>query len=85
MVTRRTPTPKQSRMSEPTDSGMDQIPTSPKPPCVVVDRTLAIIKPDSIDRAEEIIEDILSNGFTILQVATFRVLIRVIQFLNVFT
>ena len=43
-------------------------PTSPKPPCVVVERTLAIIKPDAIDREEEIIEDIVSNGFMILQV-----------------
>lgn len=35
---------------------------------IVVERTLAIIKPDAIDRAEEIVEIIKDNGFTILQV-----------------
>ena len=65
-------------MSE-VDDGIDPVPASPKPPCVVVDRTLAIIKPDAIDRAEEIIEDIVSNGFMILQV----VLMRDIEFQHV--
>ena len=37
-------------------------------PGITVERTLAIIKPDAIDRADEIIEAIKERGFTILQV-----------------
>ena len=37
-------------------------------PGTVVERTIAIIKPDVIDRADEIIEVIKEKGFTILQV-----------------
>ena len=33
-----------------------------------IEQTLALIKPDAIDHAEEIEEIILSNGFLILQV-----------------
>lgn len=40
----------------------------PCPPAISVERTLAIIKPDAIDRAEEIVEHIKEYGFTILQV-----------------
>lgn len=35
---------------------------------IYVERTLAIIKPDAIDKAEEIEDIILKSGFTILQV-----------------
>lgn len=38
------------------------------PPRIYVERTLAIIKPDAIDKAEEIENIILKSGFTILQV-----------------
>ena len=38
-------------------------------PDIVVERTLALIKPDAVHRAEEIEEIILESGFTILQVS----------------
>lgn len=37
---------------------------------IYVERTLALIKPDVIHRAEEIEDDILKSGFTILQVGS---------------
>uniref|UniRef100_A0A3Q3VS56 Nucleoside diphosphate kinase B n=1 Tax=Mola mola TaxID=94237 RepID=A0A3Q3VS56_MOLML len=36
-------------------------------PRIYVERTLALIKPDAIHKAEEIEDDILKSGFTILQ------------------
>lgn len=39
-------------------------------PRIFVERTLALIKPDVIHRAEEIEDDILKSGFTILQVGS---------------
>lgn len=48
---------------------MDANPPFPDPPAITVERTLAIIKPDAIDQADKIIEDIKRNGFTILQVS----------------
>lgn len=47
---------------------MEDTPLFPDPPAVTVERTLAIIKPDAIEYADEIIEEIKSRGFTILQV-----------------
>lgn len=44
------------------------VPIFPDPPAITVERTLAIIKPDAINHAEDIIEEIKSKGFTILQV-----------------
>nr|CAB3264378.1 NDK/DPY26 [Phallusia mammillata] len=38
-----------------------------KPPQIYVERTLAIIKPDAMNKAAEIEDIILRNGFTILQ------------------
>lgn len=38
---------------------------------VHVEQTLAIIKPDAIDKANEIEESILKEGFSILQVQYF--------------
>ena len=38
-------------------------------PRIYVERTLALIKPDAIHKAEEIEDDILKSGFTILQVS----------------
>ena len=38
-----------------------------KPPQIFVERTLAIVKPDAIEKAEEIEDIILRTGFTILQ------------------
>ena len=40
----------------------------PEPPSMTVERTLAVIKPDAVDKVEEIVEEIKGNGFTILQV-----------------
>lgn len=37
-------------------------------PRIYVERTLALIKPDAIHKAEEIEDIILKSGFTILQV-----------------
>lgn len=39
-----------------------------EPPHIYVERTLAIIKPDAIHRAEEIEDIILRSGFAVLQV-----------------
>ena len=47
---------------------MEDRPIFPDPPAVTVERTLAIIKPDAVEYADEIIEEIYSCGFTILQV-----------------
>lgn len=38
------------------------------PPRIYVERTLAMIKPNAVDKADEIEEIILLSGFTILQV-----------------
>jgi hypothetical protein len=38
------------------------------PPHIYVERTLAIIKPDALHKAEEIEDIILRSGFAILQV-----------------
>ncbi|KAL5468903.1 hypothetical protein EMCRGX_G030053 [Ephydatia muelleri] len=51
---------------------MEASPPFPDPPAITVERTLAIIKPDAIDQADNIIEDIKSNGFTILQQRRLR-------------
>ena len=48
---------------------MEDAPEFPGEPAITVERTLAIIKPDAIQYAEEIIEEIKSKGFTILQVS----------------
>ncbi|CAH1246534.1 NME5 [Branchiostoma lanceolatum] len=45
----------------------DQLEVSMDPPQIYVERTLALIKPDAIDKAEEIEDIILRSGFTILQ------------------
>ena len=39
-----------------------------EPPHIYVERTLAIIKPDAVHKAEEIQDIILRSGFAILQV-----------------
>lgn len=54
---------------------MEDTPIFPDPPAITVERTLAIIKPDAIHRAEEVMEDIKTLGFSILQVcgnSTYR-------------
>lgn len=50
------------------NGGMEDRPIFPDPPAVTVERTLAIIKPDAVEYADEIIEEINRAGFTILQV-----------------
>ena len=40
-----------------------------KTPFIIVEQTLAIIKPDAIDKADEIEEIILRHGFSILRVS----------------
>ena len=45
----------------------EAIPQMEKPQ-IFVERTLAIIKPDALHKAEEIEDIILRSGFTILQV-----------------
>ncbi len=47
---------------------MEDVPVFPDLPAITVERTLAIIKPDAVDRSEAILEEIKSLGFTILQV-----------------
>ena len=51
-----------------TVQAMEDRPIFPDPPAVTVERTLAIIKPDAVEHADEIIEEINRTGFTILQV-----------------
>lgn len=50
-----------------TSGGDDQI--SMDAPHIYVERTLAIIKPDALNKAEEIEDIILRSGFAILQVS----------------
>lgn len=40
------------------------------PPQIYVEKTLAIIKPDIVDKEEEIQDIILRSGFTIVQVTS---------------
>jgi len=51
---------------------VEDTPAFPDPPAITVERTLAIIKPDAIDQAEEIIEEIKRHDFTILQQRRLR-------------
>ena len=46
----------------------EEVPLFPEAPAVTVERTLAIIKPDAIEFADEIVEEIKAQGFIILQV-----------------
>ncbi|XP_025114690.1 nucleoside diphosphate kinase homolog 5-like [Pomacea canaliculata] len=48
-------------------TGDSEIPDSMPPPHIYVERTLAIIKPDAVHKAEEIEDIILRSGFAILQ------------------
>ncbi len=48
---------------------MEDTPIFPDPPVVTVERTLAIIKPDAVHRADEVMEDIKSLEFSILNVS----------------
>ncbi len=49
---------------------MEDVPVFPDEPAITIERTLAIIKPDAVQYAEEIIEEIKANGFTIVQVSS---------------
>lgn len=44
------------------------------PPQIYVEKTLAIIKPDIVDKEEEIQDIILRSGFTIVQVTSGHVI-----------
>ncbi|CAI8050063.1 Nucleoside diphosphate kinase homolog 5 [Geodia barretti] len=48
------------------------VPLFPEAPAVTVEQTLAIIKPDAIHFADEIVEEIKSRGFTITQKRRLR-------------
>lgn len=54
-----------------TGENSDQI--TMEPPHIYVERTLAIIKPDALHKAEEIEDIILRSGFAVLQVPSFRI------------
>uniref|UniRef100_A0ABI7YR40 NME/NM23 family member 5 n=1 Tax=Felis catus TaxID=9685 RepID=A0ABI7YR40_FELCA len=45
------------------------------PPQIYVEKTLAIIKPDIVDKEEEIQDIILRSGFTIVQFQVYNILI----------
>ncbi|XP_017547433.1 nucleoside diphosphate kinase homolog 5 [Pygocentrus nattereri] len=45
----------------------DQLKHQFPPSCLFLERTLALIKPDAVDKAEEIEDIVLQSGFTILQ------------------
>ncbi|XP_064387905.1 nucleoside diphosphate kinase homolog 5-like [Halichondria panicea] len=51
---------------------MEDTPIFPDPPVVTVERTLAIIKPDAVHRADEVMEDIKSLEFSILNQRRLR-------------
>lgn len=51
---------------------------------IYVERTLALIKPDAIQRVEEIEDDILKSGFTILQVGSDRTTLLSLSFIHSF-
>ena len=42
----------------------------------VVERTLALIKPDALSKSEEVLDVIRNNGFTVLQVSALVVLFK---------
>ncbi|XP_007662155.1 nucleoside diphosphate kinase homolog 5 isoform X2 [Ornithorhynchus anatinus] len=46
---------------------MDKMENLMPPPQIYVERTLAVIKPDAVDKEEEIEDIILRSGFTIIQ------------------
>ena len=48
---------------------MDDVPIFPDTPAITVERTLALVKPDVIDHADQIVEEIKRKGFTVLQVS----------------
>lgn len=50
------------------DSPQNQMPE----PRIFVERTLALIKPDAIDKTDDIEDVILQSGFTILQVRKWK-------------
>lgn len=45
-----------------------------EPPHIYVERSLAIIKPDALHKAEEIEDIIVRSGFAVLQVRSFEVI-----------
>lgn len=47
---------------------MEDVPLFPDPPAITVERTLALVKPDVIEHADKIVEEIKRKGFTVLQV-----------------
>ena len=49
---------------------MEDGPIFPDRPAVTVERTLAIIKPDAVEHADDILEEIKHCGFTIYLVTT---------------
>lgn len=48
-------------------------------PLIFAERTLALIKPDAVDKAPEIEDIILRSGFTILQVHRYIRMIIIIR------
>ena len=61
----------------------DQV--SMEPPHIYVERTLAIIKPDALHKAEEIEDIIVRSGFAVLQVKLiFDVRFGIVTFLRRF-
>ena len=50
-------------------------------PQIFVERTLAIIKPDTLHKANEIEDIILRSGFTILQVRDVDLNLKVARFI----
>ena len=57
-------------------------PVIPPPPAIHIEQTLALIKPDAIDKSDEIEEIILLHGFTILQVMFLIYLNSIVLFLE---
>uniref|UniRef100_A0A9L0IYX4 NME/NM23 family member 5 n=1 Tax=Equus asinus TaxID=9793 RepID=A0A9L0IYX4_EQUAS len=53
------------------------------PPQIYVEKTLAIIKPDIVDKEEEIQDIILRSGFTIVQALVTTILFPVFMTLTI--
>lgn len=54
------------------------------PPQIYVEKTLAIIKPDIVDKEEEIKDIILRSGFTIVQVTMDTMIVFFLSLLLIF-
>ena len=51
-------------------------------PQIIVETTLALIKPDAVDRSEEIVDIILRSGFSVLRVSLHTLIVAIVLHLE---